>query len=97
VGEQWKRRLHEQLRWADAVVCVVTSAYLASRWCAAEVASAVSRGSRLLPVHAETGVTDPLLEDFQHTDMAQDSGAARAWLVEALHRVDAAGGWGVAG
>ena len=26
VGDEWERRLHERLRWADAVVCVVTSA-----------------------------------------------------------------------
>jgi hypothetical protein len=94
VGEQWERRLHERLRWADAVVCVVTSAYLASRWCAAEVATARSRGSRLLPVRAEPAVTDPLLTSVQHTDMAQDPQTARAWLGEALRRVDAAGGLG---
>jgi hypothetical protein len=29
VGEEWEQRL----RWADAVVCVVTSAFLASKWC----------------------------------------------------------------
>ena len=48
VGEDWQRRLHERLRWADAVVCVVTSTYVSSLWCAAEVAVAQSRGSRLL-------------------------------------------------
>ena len=26
-GEEWEQRLYERLRWADAVVCVVTSAY----------------------------------------------------------------------
>ena len=50
VGEDWEQRLYERLRWADAVVCVVTSAYVASQWCTAEVAIARSRGSRLLPV-----------------------------------------------
>ena len=25
VGEEWEQRLHERLRWADAVVCVLTS------------------------------------------------------------------------
>jgi hypothetical protein len=30
VGEQWRFRLNERLRWADAVICVVTSAALAS-------------------------------------------------------------------
>jgi TIR domain len=32
IGGEWERRLHERLRWADAVVCVVTSAYLGSVW-----------------------------------------------------------------
>ncbi|MDQ3762699.1 MAG: toll/interleukin-1 receptor domain-containing protein [Actinomycetota bacterium] len=40
MGERWRQRLHERLRWADAVVCVVTSAAVASSWCAAEIATA---------------------------------------------------------
>lgn len=44
VGELWQDRLHERLRWADAVVCVLTSAYLGSVWCSAEVGIARSRG-----------------------------------------------------
>ncbi len=36
VGEELKRRLHRELRAADAVVCVVTAAYTESQWCAAE-------------------------------------------------------------
>ena len=94
VGDQWRQRLHEQLRWADAVVCVVTSAYLTSRWCAAEVEIARSRGSRLMPVQAEAGVIDPSLESSQHVDMAGDPVGARAALVAGLRRVDAAGGVG---
>lgn len=94
LGEQWRQRLHERLRWADAVICVVTSAYLASTWCSAEVAIAQSRGSRLLPLRAEPEVTHPLLSDLQHTDLAPDPGAARAVLAEALRRVDAVGGSG---
>jgi TIR domain len=43
VGEGWEQRLHERLRWADAVVCVLTSAYLQSVWCTAEVATAHAR------------------------------------------------------
>ncbi|MGH3821895.1 MAG: TIR domain-containing protein [Pseudonocardiaceae bacterium] len=93
-GEEWQQRLHERLRWADAVVCVITSAYLASRWCTAEAAISWSRGSRLLPLRAEPGVADPLLTSMQYTDYTRDPGAARAALDEALRRVDAAGGWG---
>ena len=58
-GEEWEQLLHERLRWANAVVCVVTSAYLDSTWCAAEVGIARSRGSQLLPLCAEPGVAHP--------------------------------------
>jgi len=72
VGEQWEKQLYERLHWADAVVCVLTSAYLASTWCTAEVGSARSLGSRLLPLRAEPGVAHPLLRSLQHTDLTQD-------------------------
>jgi WD40 repeat protein/energy-coupling factor transporter ATP-binding protein EcfA2 len=94
LGEEWEQRLHERLRWADAVVCVVTSVFLASTWCAYEVACARSRGSQLLPVRAEPGVVHPLLTSAQYADLTGDPSVARAALMEALRRVDAAGGFG---
>ena len=94
VGEEWEQRLYERLRWADAMICLVTSAYITSAWCAAEVGVARSRGSRLLPLLAERGVEYPLLEWSQYADLATDPVAARAALTAALRRVDAAGGWG---
>jgi hypothetical protein len=95
VGEAWEQRLYERLRWADAIICLVTSAYLASPWCAAEVGVARSQGSRLLPLLAERGVEYPLLEWSQYADLASDPAAARAAVAAALRRVDAAGerGW----
>jgi WD40 repeat protein/energy-coupling factor transporter ATP-binding protein EcfA2 len=94
VGDEWDKRLHERLRWADAVICVVTSAAVASTWCSAEVGIALSRGSRLLPVRAEPGVDHPLLTSAQYADLTVGSTAGRAALLEALRRVDAAGGLG---
>ncbi|MGH3802958.1 MAG: toll/interleukin-1 receptor domain-containing protein, partial [Pseudonocardiaceae bacterium] len=70
VGEEWEQRLHERLRWADAVVCVVTSAFLASKWCTQEIACARARGSRLLPVQAEPGVQHTLLKSAHHVDLS---------------------------
>ena len=96
VGENWQERLHDRLRWADAVVCVVTSSYLASVWCAAEVAIAQSRGSKILPVSAEPDVEHPLLRSLQYvaTTTDVDACAARSRLIEALRRVDVAGTFG---
>ncbi len=62
LGEEWEQRLYERLRWADAVVCLVTAAYRKSLWCAAEVGIARSKGSRLLPLRAEADEVHPLLD-----------------------------------
>src|SRR3712207_972403 len=94
VGEEWEKRLRERLRWADAVVCILTSAYLESVWCTSELTIAQSRGSRLLPLQVEPGVKHPLLNSVQYVDMTTDAAAARARVAEALLRVDAAGGRG---
>jgi TIR domain len=96
MGELWQQRLHERLRWADAVVCVLTSAYRDSTWCAAEVGIAQAHGSRLLPLLAESGAEHPLLPPgrYQFALLVNDPVAARAALAEALRRVDAAGGLG---
>jgi WD40 repeat protein len=94
VGEEWEQRLYERLRWADAVVCLLTPAYLTSVWCTAELVTAQNRGSRLLPVRAEPGVDHPLLKAVQRADAATDISVARAKLAEALRRLDAAGGAG---
>ncbi len=52
VGDAWKQRLYRELNRVDAVVCVVTDAYLDSTWCTAEVAIADSRGCLLIPLRA---------------------------------------------
>jgi hypothetical protein len=94
VGEQWQERLYERLRWADAVVCLITPAYLASTWCAAEVGIASARGSRLLPLRTAPELTHPLLIDaVQYADLDHPQ-VAQAQLSEALARLDAGGGRG---
>ncbi|MGH3829849.1 MAG: TIR domain-containing protein [Pseudonocardiaceae bacterium] len=90
LGEEWERRLHERLRWANAVVCVVTSAYLDSMWCAVEIGVARSRGTQLLPLCAEPGAVHPLLSSLQHFDYTADLPTARAAVMQALHQVDTA-------
>src|SRR5664279_3374388 len=80
--------LFDRLRWADAVVCLVTPAYVVSPWCSAEVGFAVSRGSLLLPVMGESGPAHPLLKGIQHANYAADPAAARMELGAALTQLD---------
>ncbi len=93
-GEEWEPRLYEWLRWADAVVCLVTAAYAASKWCFAEAVLARSQGSRLIPLLVEPGIAHPLLGLMQHIDYAHDRAAGQSELRETLRRVDAVGGLG---
>ena len=96
LGEEWEHRLYERLRWADAVVCLVTAAYRKSLWCAAEVGIARSKGSRLLPLRAEPDEVHPLLTPsrYQYADLVRDPAGARAALQEALYRLNVGGGSG---
>ena len=96
VGEAWEERLYRELRAADAVICLLTTAYRASRWCFAEVAIAKAVGSLLLPVRAEPQADHPLLAvgQYQYVDYAADLGAARDQLGRRLRRLDAGGGVG---
>ena len=93
LGEEWEQRLHERLRWADAAVCLVSAAYVESRWCTTELGVARSWGRRLLPVSVEPGVTHPMLPSVQYVDLAGDADGARKALRIALVRLDAAAGW----
>ncbi|NGY57369.1 toll/interleukin-1 receptor domain-containing protein [Lentzea sp. NEAU-D13] len=86
VGEAWRERLHDELRKADAVVCVVSEASIASSWCTAEVAIADALGCLLLPVQLE-GVIHPLIRHLNHIPHT----TAREHLEKALRQFDAGG------
>jgi WD40 repeat protein len=93
IGDVWRQRLNGWLREADAMVCIVTPAYVASPWCAYEIGAAVTRGCRVLPLAAEDGVVHPLLRALQHEDL-QDPDTARHGLRQALRGPDPVGrGW----
>ncbi|AQA24410.1 AAA ATPase domain protein [Rhodococcus sp. MTM3W5.2] len=94
-GDEWEPRLYERLRWADAVVCIVTPSYLESVWCAAEIGAARALGSELLPVRATSeSVNHRLLKLKQYVDVARDPVDARERLRSRLSVIDGGGGRG---
>ncbi|MGH3711289.1 MAG: TIR domain-containing protein, partial [Pseudonocardiaceae bacterium] len=94
VGEDWKQRLYRELREVDAVIGVVTSSFVASTWCTAEVGIADALGCRLMPLRAEAGVVHPLMRDLQSVDYQADSGQARDRVLQAVRLLDdGAGTW----
>jgi energy-coupling factor transporter ATP-binding protein EcfA2 len=88
VGEDWEQRLYDELRQVDAVIGVVTSSFLASTWCSAEVATARALGCRLMPLCAEAGVLHPLMQRLQSVDYQADPQHARDRVLQAVRRLD---------
>ncbi|HZM75083.1 MAG TPA: TIR domain-containing protein [Candidatus Limnocylindrales bacterium] len=93
VGEDWKQRLYEQLRRADAVVCLISDASVQSQWCTIEIAVAQMLGTRILPLSAQRGVRHPLLADMQHGDFENDRHGSITMVDAALRSVAAREGW----
>jgi hypothetical protein len=93
-GDLWEERLYERLRWADAVVCLVTRDYVISQWCFGEIVAAKTLGSRLVPLAAEKGVRHSLLNDLQHVTYHNAQQQAREQICQILREIDAAGGAG---
>jgi WD40 repeat protein len=94
-GDDWEALLYERLHWADAVVCVVSPAYLQSVWCAAEIGAARALGSELLPVRVTSEpLDDQLLALKQYVDATRDASDARDRLRSSLTHIDGTGGRG---
>jgi hypothetical protein len=92
-AQLWRDRLYERLRWADALVCLVTPAYNTSRWCFAEVVAARALGCRVVPLSAAPGLRHELLGEVQHLN-CDLGGAGRDEACALLREIDVAGGAG---
>ena len=95
-GEDWQSRLLDELRRADALVPVVTAAFLESPWCITEVATAHEQGKRLLPLAAGADpAAVPLLGRVQYLHWLANRDNAVAKLAAALRALDTGGARGV--
>ena len=92
-GDDWQARLYERLRWADAVVCVVTPAYLESVWCAAGSARPGHWAVNCCRCGPSRAVPRPV-DVKQYVDAARDASDARERLRSRLSVIDGGGGWG---
>ena len=91
-GEDWEQRLYRELREVDAVIGVVTSSFVASNWCSAEVGIASAWGCRLVPLRAEAGVVHPLMRRLQDVDYLADPQQACDRVLHAIRLLDRGGG-----
>jgi tetratricopeptide (TPR) repeat protein len=68
-GENWERRLYEELTRCHAVILVLTPSWLASTWCRIELAQARALGKVILPVICAPLGTGYVLPEVQAVDL----------------------------
>lgn len=68
-GASWEQTLYRELRKCQAVVALASPAWLASRWCFAELVQARERGKAVFVVKVEPVDTSSVFPDIQHIDV----------------------------
>src|SRR5689334_4803224 len=81
VGDNWEKRLYEELMRCHAVVLVLTPAWLASKWCFAELTQARALGKVILPVMCQPLGDKFVLPDIQAVDLVN-------WDADGLARLE---------
>jgi hypothetical protein len=98
-GEDWERRLYEEVARCHAVILLITPAWLASKWCFAEFTMARSLGKVVFPIVTtpdEGTIIGPELRSIQMERWNAEGQAHLAARLEAVaheiargHRYDA--------
>src|SRR5215467_12374391 len=80
IGENWEKRLYEELSRCHAVLLVLTPAWLASKWCFAELVQARALGKLILPVRCAPLERNAVLPEVQSIDLTD-------WNADGLRRL----------
>ena len=80
-GENWEKRLYDELSRCHAVILVLTPNWLASTWCRIELAQARSLGKVILPIIVEPLGERFVLPEVQSVDLVD-------WKEGGLERVE---------
>jgi tetratricopeptide (TPR) repeat protein len=80
-GENWEKRLYEELARCHAVILILTPNWLASKWCFAELQQARALGKVILPIVFSPLGESYVLPDIQAIDLID-------WKQEGLTRLE---------
>lgn len=91
-GVDWEQRLYQELRRCQALLIVLTPAWLASKWCSNELAIAREKGKAIFIVRVKPCADSPVIPALQEVDLTVDREAALAKLARGLkeHGLDPA-------
>lgn len=71
-GVDWEQRLYQELRRCQALLIVLTPAWLESKWCGSELAIAREKGKAVFVVRVKPCPGGPLIPAIQEVDLTQD-------------------------
>ncbi|MEQ1513064.1 MAG: TIR domain-containing protein [Lysobacteraceae bacterium] len=74
-SQKWEQSLYEQMNRSQALLAVITPAWLESKWCFAELVQAREKGKPIFPVKAADCQLDGILDDTQVIDLVTDRAA----------------------
>jgi WD40 repeat protein len=86
-GEDWERRLYQEVARCHAVILLITPAWLASKWCFAEFTMARSLGKVIFPIVLapdQVAVVGPELRSIQMAQWNEEGQAHLAARLEAV-------------
>jgi tetratricopeptide (TPR) repeat protein len=86
-GENWEKRLYEELARCHAVVLILTPNWLASKWCFAELQQARALGKVILPIIFSPIGDSYVLPDIQAIDLIDWKQDGLARLEERLQAI----------
>ncbi len=97
VGQDWERRLYEEIAHCDVLLILLTSQWQSSKWCFAEFTQARAFGKPVLPLMFERDVPHPFAPQIQRLAYWDQRERARALsqLCDALAEISLESGGGV--
>ena len=83
-GVDWEQRLYQELRRCQALLIVLTPAWLESKWCGNELAIAREKGKAVFVVRVKPGTDGSLIPALQEVNLTGDRAAALEKLARGL-------------
>src|SRR5262245_24148986 len=71
-GVDWEQRLYKELRRCQALLIVLTPAWLDSKWCSNELAIAREKGKAVFVVRVTRCAGGPIIPSLQEVDLTTD-------------------------
>lgn len=71
-GANWERKLYQEIDSSHAVILILTSNWLDSKWCFVEFAQARTLGKAIFPVIVAPGGEQFIAPDIQYLDLRSD-------------------------